>query len=114
MNCLGLVDYINLSKMGLCQGHFPGNIPKIFGISLFCTSSQLLLFLFFTFLLGSEGLLSSEAVVRRCSVKKVLLKKRLRHRCFPVNFAKFLRTPISIEHLPWLVVSSDISLVVCS
>ena len=22
-----------------------------------------------------------------------LLKKRLRHRCFPVNFAKFLRTP---------------------
>ena len=39
----------------------------------------------------------SEAVVRRCSVKKVppttLLKKRLWHRCFPVNFAKFLRTP---------------------
>ena len=24
-----------------------------------------------------------------------LLKKRLWHRCFPVNFAKFLRTPIS-------------------
>ena len=24
-----------------------------------------------------------------------LLKKRLRHRCFPVNFAKFLRTPFS-------------------
>ena len=23
-----------------------------------------------------------------------LLKKRLRHRCFPVNFAKFLRTPL--------------------
>ena len=22
-----------------------------------------------------------------------LLKKRLQHRCFPVNFAKFLRTP---------------------
>ena len=36
---------------------------------------------------------------RRCSVRKVclrpatLLKKRLWHRCFPVNFAKFLRTP---------------------
>ena len=27
-----------------------------------------------------------------------LLKKRLRHRCFPVNFAKFLRTPI-LEYL---------------
>ena len=65
---------------------------------------------------------TSEAVARRCSVKKcvlrnltkltgkhlcqslffskvagfgpvVLLKKRLRHRCFPVKFVKFLRTP---------------------
>ena len=25
---------------------------------------------------------------------KTLFKKRLRHRCFPVNFAKFLRKPI--------------------
>ena len=60
----------------------------------------------------------SEAVVRRCSVKKVSLKvlqnsqedtylkksfwhdacnfikKRLQHRCFLVNFTKFVRTPI--------------------
>ena len=28
-----------------------------------------------------------------------LLKKRLWHRCFPVNFAKFLRTPFLIENL---------------
>ena len=28
-----------------------------------------------------------------------LLKKRLWHRCFPANFAKFLRTPFFIEHL---------------
>ena len=27
------------------------------------------------------------------------LKKRLRHRYFPVNFAKFLGTPFTIEHL---------------
>ena len=27
-----------------------------------------------------------------------LFKKRLWHRCFPVNFMKFLRTPFSIEH----------------
>ena len=50
-----------------------------------------------------------KAVVRRCSVNKLFLeisqtsqentcarfsflKKRLWHRCFPVNFAKFLRT----------------------
>ena len=35
-----------------------------------------------------------------------LLKKRLWHRCFPVNFAKFLRAPIFIEHLRWLLLSS--------
>ena len=53
---------------------------------------------------------SSEAVARRCSVKGVLkniakfiekllcwslLQKRLMHRSFPVNFAKFLRTTFS-------------------
>ena len=50
-----------------------------------------------------------EAVFHMCSVKKVFLeilqnffKKRLWHKCFPVNFAKFLRTPFSIEHLWWL------------
>ena len=33
---------------------------------------------------------SSEAAVRRCSLKKVFLK--ISHGCFPVNIAKFLRT----------------------
>ena len=32
-----------------------------------------------------------------------LLKKRPRHRCFPVNFVKFLKTPFCIEHLWWLL-----------
>ena len=32
-----------------------------------------------------------------------LLKKGLWHRCFPVNFAKFLRTPFFTEHLWWLL-----------
>ena len=31
-----------------------------------------------------------------------LSKKRLWHRCFPVNVAKFLRTPFFTEHLRWL------------
>ena len=61
-------------------------------------------------------LLIPEAVIQRCSVKKVfleisqnsprkclrpatLLKKRLWHRCFSVNFAKFLGTPFLTEHL---------------
>ena len=30
-------------------------------------------------------------------------KKRLLHRCFPVNIAKFLRTALFIEHLWWLL-----------
>ena len=35
-----------------------------------------------------------------------LLKKRLRHRCFPVNFAKFLRTPLFTEHFQRLLLDS--------
>ena len=72
----------------------------------------------------------SEAASRWCSIKKVFLeisqnsqentcarvpfnkvaglaynfiKKRLWRRCFPVNFAKFLRTPFLTEHLRWLL-----------
>ena len=33
------------------------------------------------------------------------LKKRPWHRYFPVNFVKFLRIPIFIEHLWWLLLS---------
>ena len=39
-----------------------------------------------------------------------LLKKRLWHRCFPVNFAIFLRTPFFIEHLWWLFLFFTFSL----
>ena len=31
--------------------------------------------------------------------------KRLWHRSFPLNFAKFLRTPFLIKHLQWLLLS---------
>ena len=34
-----------------------------------------------------------------------LLKKRLWCRCFPVNFAKFLRNPFYKEHLWWLLLT---------
>ena len=63
-----------------------------------------------------------EAVVNSCSVKKAFfeisqnsqenacarvsfLKKRLWHRCFPVNFATFLRTFFLTEHLRWLLLT---------
>ena len=35
-----------------------------------------------------------------------LLKKRLQHRCFPVDIVKFLRTAFSLEHLRWLLLKS--------
>ena len=34
-----------------------------------------------------------------------LLRKRLWHSCFPVNFVKFLRTPFLTEHLWWLLLA---------
>ena len=34
-----------------------------------------------------------------------LLKKGLRHWSFPANFAKCLRTPIFVEHFPWLLLT---------
>ena len=33
----------------------------------------------------------------------IILKKRLWHRCFPVNFAKFLRTPLLQNTSGWLL-----------
>ena len=75
----------------------------------------------------------TDAIARACSVKKVfleisqnskentcqipffnkvaglrpatLLKKRPWHRCFPVNLAKFLRTPFPTEHPRWLLLN---------
>ena len=37
-----------------------------------------------------------------------LLKKRLRHRCFPVNFEKFLRTPFSQNNSGRLLLYNNI------
>ena len=39
-----------------------------------------------------------------------LLRKRLWHRCFPVNFAKFVRTAFLIEHVRWLLLVACILL----
>ena len=63
----------------------------------------------------------------RCSVRKgvfrnfvkftgkqlkptTLLKMRLWHRCFPVNFAKFLRIPCLTEHIRWLLLKGGTKL----
>ena len=46
-----------------------------------------------------EGALRNFACLRPAT----LLKKRLWPRCFPVNLAKFLRTPLLTKHLRWLL-----------
>ena len=46
--------------------------------------------------------------------QSLLLKKRLWHRCFPVNFVKFLRTPYSTKHLQWLLLEKAFRLNVIS
>ena len=40
-----------------------------------------------------------------------LLKKKLWHRCFSVNFAKFSRTTFLIEHLWWLLLYFEVCFV---
>ena len=42
-----------------------------------------------------------------------LLKKRLWHRCFPVNFAKVLRTPFLTEQDRWLLVEKEQKWIIC-
>ena len=39
-------------------------------------------------------------------------KKKLWHRCFPVNFAKFRRTPFLTVYLRWLLLLFQILLVI--
>ena len=45
--------------------------------------------------------------------KKVFLRNFAKltgkHLCFPVNFAKFLRTPFLIEHLRWLLLIVEVT-----
>ena len=36
------------------------------------------------------------------------IKKRLQHRCFALNIAKFLRTAFFIEHIQWLLMEYDV------
>ena len=49
---------------------------------------------------SGQGLLFNKVAGLRPAT---LLKRRLWHRCFPVNFAKFLGTPFLKEHLQWLL-----------
>ena len=47
-----------------------------------------------------------KGVLKACN----FIKKRLWHRCFPVNFAKFLRTLFLTERLRWMLLSLTLPL----
>ena len=69
-------------------------------LELFCKTGVLKNFTKFTGKhLCQRRFLNKVAGLRSTS----LLKKRLCHRYFPVNFVNFLRAPFSIEHLWWLL-----------
>ena len=84
---------VNVTHNDKCTFTTPVNISPCFNLCFFFILEVL------------KVPLLEEAVVRRCSVKKVFLEisQNSEHRCLPVNFAKFLRTPFLIEHHRWLL-----------
>ena len=54
-----------------------------------------------------ETLFNQVAGLKTCN----FFKKRLQYRCFPVKFAKFLRTPFSTEHLQWLLLKLNMFMI---
>ena len=57
---------------------------------------------------ATRSVLSENVFLVADLVPATLLKKRLWRRCFPVNFAKFLRTPFLTEHLRSLLLKKYI------
>ena len=54
--------------------------------------------------------LQRKSVMVGSSRPEVFCEKRCWHRCLPVNFAKFLRTPSLKEHLWWLLLDGKFTL----
>ena len=69
---------------------------------MFCKKSVLRNFAKFTGKRLFQSLLFNKAAGFRAAT---LLKKRLWHRCVPVSFVRFLRTPFLTEHLRWLLLN---------
>ena len=75
--------------------NFRSILPEVF-----CKKSFLRNFAKFTGKQRCQSLFFNKVAGLRTAT---LFKKRLWHRCFPVNFSKFLRTLFFIEHLWWLL-----------
>ena len=82
---------------------------------MFCKKSVLRNFTNFTgkhlfqslFFYKLAGLRPLFLFIKRGQRPATLLTKRLWHRRFPVNFAKFPRTPFLTEHLRWLLLNEE-------
>ena len=122
--CKNMLNLLKLEKKPIRLGsHLPKKLVSFasmkalskWWIIFFCFMLNILFFLEIFKFLSWLLLPYKETVARRCSFEKVflrisqksqpatLIKKRLRHRCFRVTFAKFLRTPFLTEHLRWLL-----------
>ena len=74
-------------------------------LGVFCKKGALRNFIKFTRKHPCQSLFFNKVADLRPAT---LLKKRLWHKCLPVNFVKFLRTAFLTEHLWWLLLSSQI------
>ena len=72
-----------------------------------CRSNRSQMFLKIRFLKNFSNFTKKQPVLEPLGLN--IVKKRLQHRCFPVKFAKFLRTLFLIEHVRWCLVQSSIS-----
>ena len=86
-NILGLTNKIVVFLVSIKRSSLP---------EVFCRKGVLGNFAKFTGKHLCQSLFFNKVVGLR---PETLSKKRLWHRCFPVNFAKFLRTPFFTEHL---------------
>ena len=109
--CARVCSWIMLEQTFLEKKLFP-NIRVVLAILLY-NSLLKMNYLYYQFW-TKESLSFSEAVARKCSMKKLrvkfcqnslatLLKKRLRHRCIFVNLAKICKNAVLQNNCKWLV-----------
>ena len=109
--CARVCSWIMLEQTFLEKKLFP-NIRVVLAILLY-NSLLKLNYLYYQFW-TKESLSFSEAVARKCSIKKLrikfcqsslatLLKKRFGHRWISVNLSKFFKKPILQNTCEWLV-----------
>ena len=90
-----ILENAAILRMFLISADWRSSRPEVF-----CKKGVLRNFAKFT---GKHLCQSLFLIKLQASRPPTLSKKRLWHRCFPVNFAKFLRSPFYIEHLWWLL-----------